>query len=206
MVSSANTRDKRDLNTIRKLRYYEESVLRLMLLVGQVDVVVVPLSDGREKIVASTMWIEPGVKADPSFIQLIRMKTFRVLRSWGFGVLKRFYLEFTPRTEQVKKRTFASKGEDVNNAWYLVIVATDPDHEGHGYASMMIRARFKKIEPRVIHLEASSPRARDIYSHLGFELGEEISYGKGKVDEFGIPARGEMAVGITSFVMAKWSH
>jgi hypothetical protein len=34
-------------------------------------------------------------------------------------------------------------------------------------------------------LESTSPRSRDVYAHLGFDMLEEITVGKGKVDAEG---------------------
>ena len=88
VVSSANTQDKDELRWIQKLQYFEESMLRLLLLIGHVDVVVVPSDNGNEKIVACTMWTEPGVVVEPTGLQIFRLRLSRVLRSYGFGILK----------------------------------------------------------------------------------------------------------------------
>ena len=45
---------------------------------------------------------------------------------------KRSLIEFLPRIEKVEKQAFRKRGGRPKDAWHLGIVATDPDHEGHG--------------------------------------------------------------------------
>ncbi|KZV77435.1 hypothetical protein PENSPDRAFT_858 [Peniophora sp. CONT] len=203
MISSANTRDPGELKALEHMRYFQWSLTRLFLFCGEIDVVVVPI-EGKEKIVAVTSWVEPGKTADPNPLHMLRMRIFRIWRAWGLKPLQRMLLDFIPRTDKVKKAAFQARGKEIKNAWYLAVVATDPDHEGHGYTSMMVRARFKTIGSLPIQLEASNPKARDIYAHYGFELIEAVIMGKGKVDSDGLIAHGEKATGVPSFVMVKW--
>ena len=87
MLSSANTKDPRELKALEHMRYFQWSLARLFLFCGQIDVVVVPV-DGREKIVAVTCWVEPGKTADPSPLYMLRMRIFRVWRAWGLKPLQ----------------------------------------------------------------------------------------------------------------------
>jgi hypothetical protein len=48
-------------------------------------------------------------------------------------------------------------------------------------------------------LEATSPRSRDIYAHLGFKIAEEITLGAGRID--GLAHRLEGGSGISVWAM-----
>ncbi|VDB84631.1 unnamed protein product [Peniophora sp. CBMAI 1063] len=202
-ISDLDTKDPEEVKALKHMRYFQWTLARLFLLHGQVDVVVVH-ADGREKIVSCICWVEPGKTADPGLISIMRMRPLRVLRAWGFKPFQRMILEFSPRIEKAKKQAFGARGTNMKDAWYLGIAATDPDYEGHGYASLIIKERFKTIGSTPIHLEASNPRARDIYEHYGFQLVETVRFGVGKVDSDGLTAEGEKAIGVPDFVMIKW--
>ncbi|KAI0255827.1 hypothetical protein BJV78DRAFT_1173664 [Lactifluus subvellereus] len=92
-----------------------------------------------------------------------------------------------------------------------------------GYCSLLMRDGFKRASGKPVHLEASTPRSRDIYAHLGFEVGQyfvpgenvtltlvilpvnkEHRFGVGSVDEMGVRAKGAAAVGFPAFIMTKW--
>ena len=45
---------------------------------------------------------------------------------------QRLLVEFLPRIEDAKKRALQARGMDMKDAWYLAILATDPDYEGRG--------------------------------------------------------------------------
>lgn len=47
-------------------------------------------------------------------------------------------VDFVPRAEKVKKQAFRAHDKDIKDAWYLAIVATDPDHEGRGLSAAFI--------------------------------------------------------------------
>ena len=50
-------------------------------------------------------------------------------------------MDFIPRTDKVKKDAFRARGMELKDAWYLGMVATDPDHEGRGVYTPHIRCR-----------------------------------------------------------------
>ena len=39
-----------------------------------------------------------------------------------------------------------------------------------GYCSLLMRDGFQRASGKAIYLESTTPRSRDIYSHLGFEV------------------------------------
>ncbi|KZV69029.1 hypothetical protein PENSPDRAFT_652717 [Peniophora sp. CONT] len=203
MISSANTKDDGELKALEHMRYTQWSMARLYLLCGEVDVVVAQVM-GREKIVACTCWVQPGKTADPTPLYLLRMRVFRVWRAWGSNSIKNVILDYLPRTHKVTEQALQARGMELKDTWYLGIVATDPDYEGRGYTSMMVRERFKTIGSRAVHLETSTTKARGIYEHYGFQVVDTVVVGEGKVDSDGLFAHGEKATGVTNFIMVKW--
>ena len=87
IISSANTKDTGETKAIEQLRYLQWTLARLFLFCGEIDVVVIHV-DGHEKIVATTSWIEPGKPMEPTFLQLPRMRLFRIWKAWGSGPFK----------------------------------------------------------------------------------------------------------------------
>lgn len=47
-----------------------------------------------------------------------------------------------------------------------------------GYCSLLIRDGFKRASGKPVRLEASTPRSRGIYAHLGFEVGRHFVLGE----------------------------
>ncbi|VDB86619.1 unnamed protein product [Peniophora sp. CBMAI 1063] len=202
MISSANTQDPKELKALEQFRYLQWSLAHLFMSRGEVDVVVIHV-DGRQKIVASTAWVGPGKSTDITIVQMLRMRLDKVYRAWGLGAFKRMLADYVPRTEKAAEQAFKDQGKVSTDAWHLLNVSTDPDYEGRGYTSMMLRARFKAIGSLPVYLEASNPKARDIYLHYGFQLVETVILGEGKVDADGLTVRGEKATGTPDFVMIK---
>jgi hypothetical protein len=72
---------------------------------------------------------------------------------------------------------------------HLVLVANDRSQPASTPAkvSHLIRPVLAMAKEKgwPVCLEATSPRSRDVYAHLGFEVLEEMRVGKGKVDAEG---------------------
>ena len=87
-----------------------------------------------------------------------------------------------------------------------------------------MRDGFQRASGTAIYLESTTSRSRDVYSHLGFEVrhsqfcsshgslvfsagcvqvDQESRFGVGSVDEMGIVAKGEAAIGWPCFIMMK---
>jgi hypothetical protein len=70
---------------------------------------------------------------------------------------------------------------------HLVLVANDRSHPSAttpAKVSDLIRPVLDMAKEKgwPVVLESTSPRSRDVYAHLGFQILEEITVGKGKVD------------------------
>ena len=59
--------------------------------------------------------------------------------------------------------------------WYLQLIGVDPVHQGKGYASILLRAMFARIDKECLpcYLETQMERNVPIYQHYGFKVVEE---------------------------------
>ena len=80
---------------------------------------------------------------------------------------------------------------------HLILLGNDRAHPSNdqsrnakvsGVIRPMLQVAKEKKWPVV--LEATTAKSRDVYRHLGFEILEEITVGKGKIDREGRPKEG----------------
>ncbi len=60
--------------------------------------------------------------------------------------------------------------------WYLANIGVDPDHQGKGYGSKLIKPMLERIEKEgySVFLETNFEGNVSLYEHLGFELVDEM--------------------------------
>ncbi|KAF9463716.1 hypothetical protein BDZ94DRAFT_1282415 [Collybia nuda] len=129
----------------------------------------------KEEIACVAFWCPPNKRlALWKVPTLLRSGILKVLKVWGWAALKclREYLDLS-HVAQEESFMSALMHEAYNNAPAGV--------------------------PFI--LEATTPNSRDRYTHLGFEVVEEITLGKGKVNTEGIVASGQEAVGFPIWTM-----
>ncbi|KAF5364622.1 hypothetical protein D9758_005603 [Tetrapyrgos nigripes] len=190
-------------NQFNYLRYL---LHRCWAMQARITILVVPTEGHKEIIAGVTIWLPPGVRRPPSlFKSLILPGLVPLLLSWGVGFRKRVY-ELVSSTESVLKEAYASKklpGSPADS-WYLLLAGTDPEYQGKGYMSKLIRETIEQTGDNAIFtLEANNPKARDVYVKHGFEVVGEVRIGKGSVDDTGILAQGEKAVGFPMYPMIR---
>ncbi|MFX1388033.1 MAG: GNAT family N-acetyltransferase [Promethearchaeota archaeon] len=58
--------------------------------------------------------------------------------------------------------------------WYLYPIGVDPDHQGCGYAGLLLRSKFEEIDKRGIpcYLETTKEKNVSLYQHFGFKIVE----------------------------------
>ena len=61
--------------------------------------------------------------------------------------------------------------------WYLMALGTDPQHQGHGFGSALVRAGLQRAERdgTPVYLETESEINVPFYQRLGFEVIEEMT-------------------------------
>lgn len=193
--------------TIKNLRNFQRCLVTVAMLVGGVvTLAVVPSQgDGKgEKIVGVSVWLQPGQTFDVPLGKLLKAGAWSVLKGWGVRGLKHIFLDFTPSVEKALLKAFKARNMNRLDSWHLLAIVVDPDWQGKGVSSLLMRDSFSRAKPKPIHLEASSTKSRDIYAHFGFEINNEHIFGKGRIDCRGLPAKGAEATGISEWVMTKW--
>ncbi|TFY63997.1 hypothetical protein EVG20_g6103 [Dentipellis fragilis] len=178
---------------------------------ARITVVALPKSEeekqsGKEELAASCIWLPPHKRVGlKQFFTSLRYGFFTVLRGWGFKGFTRASILHPIHTD-------AAWGEVWKNCklpgtpeheWYLQLAFTAPQHQGHGYLSLLIREMYEFVPEKLLTLDAATPKARDRYAHLGFELQHPWTVGTGQVNEQGLKGKGETP-GMTFYSMIKW--
>lgn len=59
--------------------------------------------------------------------------------------------------------------------WYLSSIAVDPEHQGKGFGSFLLRSMLEKIDKYGVpcYLETQNPKNVPLYEHFDFELIED---------------------------------
>ena len=72
--------------------------------------------------------------------------------------------------ERVRKRLAPDK------YWYLAVLGVDPDHQGKGYASELMKPMLKRIDSEGLpcYLETDTEKNVSMYRHFGFKLLEHV--------------------------------
>ncbi|KAF6750410.1 hypothetical protein DFP72DRAFT_991670 [Ephemerocybe angulata] len=165
------------------------------LLGGRTIVVAVPSSDGSEKIASCTCWLPPNKRVKKhQFLKLANDGAVPLLTAWG--------VRGTTADCKLQSRGFEKKDVDTR-AWYLLLAMTDPDFQGRGYLSMLMRDQFAHAPGQNYILETTTEKAKNQYTHFGFEVKETFYVGKGKVGMDGLPASEEAATGAKAYPMVK---
>ncbi len=68
--------------------------------------------------------------------------------------------------------------------WYLMAIGVDPDHQGEGHGSALVRAGMRNADRdgKMIYLETETEQNVSFYERLGFEVLDEMT-----IAEIGIP-------------------
>jgi len=209
--------DSNARHTLANLRRFELGVIKRVETSGLIVVVVEKEGKARaegegegegegvkERILGCALWMKPAT-SKVSFPRMF-LRVARLVWCWGLGGIKRMVFDWRLPVGKIHDEVFDARGLNCLDTWHLLQVAVDPAYEGKGYCSLLLRDGFQRASGKPIYLESTTPRSRDIYAHLGFEVGKEHRFGVGSVDEMGIAAKGELAVGWPCFFMTKWEN
>ena len=60
--------------------------------------------------------------------------------------------------------------------WYLSVLAVDPEYQGNGYGSQLIRGMLSRIDEERLpcYVETEGEKNVAMYEHFGFEVLEEF--------------------------------
>ncbi|KAH6912102.1 hypothetical protein BKA70DRAFT_1266570 [Coprinopsis sp. MPI-PUGE-AT-0042] len=150
-----------------------------LALGGRIVVVVdpsLPKVDGREKICAAAIWEPPNVRVD---IRLSTLSTFIASGLWnafkvsGWTRFCRLGIENADKSHKESVKALKKKGikrSATDNYWHLLLVMTDPNFQGKGLMSMIMREGLANAPTEIFGLEATTAKSRDQYAHLGYEV------------------------------------
>ncbi|THU87566.1 hypothetical protein K435DRAFT_969846 [Dendrothele bispora CBS 962.96] len=193
-----------------QIKFLKFLLRRSWYLDARITVVVVDDNDGKQRIVAVTIWrppLKPESPKAPSALSTLRMGILPVLLSWGIGVKNRTS-EITQAAQSVLEEGYKIRNlpGSPDDSWYLLLAGVDPDYQKRGYMGVLLREAFDNVPDALFTLEANSPSSRDVYKKFGFEVVKEITIAKGKVDARGVAATGDSATGFPMFPMIRVSN
>ncbi|KAJ6562533.1 acyl-CoA N-acyltransferase [Mycena capillaripes] len=167
-------------------------------------ITVVILPGKPDKIVGLTIWRPPGLTNGPSIINALRTGPSSVIANWGEGFLTRLS-DLVQFTEPVLREGYAERKIEGSpeDAWHLEFAGVDPEFQGKGYMSMLLREGLEHAPGAVFTVEANGTISRDVYKRYGFELVREVIVGKGKVDALAVIATGDAATGFPMYPMIR---
>ena len=104
------------------------------------------------------------------------MSLWRVIRSGGLSMIYKLGIKAASQV-----RPFGDYVSSVHKRhvpfrhWYLLGLGVDPDYQGQGYASALLKAMFTRIDKERLpcYLETQNANNVPIYQHYGFKVVEE---------------------------------
>lgn len=112
--------------------------------------------------------------------------------------------EFWETSTRIKRKCLGDKVVDEARYWHLSRIARAKGRNEKGAVSAIILPFLEKakLESVPVWLESTAKNARDMYSHFGFEVVDEIVIGCGRLDAHG--EENDNGEGIKSWAMVKW--
>ena len=101
---------------------------------------------------------------------------------WNNFVSGRFFMPFIVGTATVKRqKAFGEYAGAVRKRvapfphWYLQLLAVDPEYQGQGFSSRLVKPMFSRADKEGLScfLETQAERNVALYEHLGFRVVEE---------------------------------
>ncbi|MDJ0953465.1 MAG: GNAT family N-acetyltransferase [Acidimicrobiia bacterium] len=119
---------------------------------------------------AVALWLAPG-----------RDVGFRAMLGSGFASAR---WAFKPPRQDFRlmmrvMRQFDRKKKQLMTEphWYLMALGVDPDHQGRGHGSTLVRHGIERADRdgRMIYLETETEQNLDFYTRLGFDVIDEMT-------------------------------
>ena len=158
---------------VTKYMFPDEIERREKVLYGFVPIYKHGIRDGEvyatsENLEGIAVWIPPK-KVHQSIWSMMRHGGFHAMRKTGFKAMKKgmpIYKYLDP----------AHKRLAPFDHWYLQSIAVEPEEQGKGYGSSLLRAMITKIdnEGLPIYLETNTEKNMLYYEKFGFEVVEHI--------------------------------
>ncbi|MFW9989452.1 MAG: GNAT family N-acetyltransferase [Candidatus Odinarchaeota archaeon] len=104
-------------------------------------------------------------------------KTYEAkVKSGGKKVVEELGIEFYKRTKKIEEYTdLIHKRNAPFKHWYLAPLGVEPELQGKGYAGILLKAMFARVEKEnlPIYLETNTDKNISIYENHGFEILED---------------------------------
>ena len=110
------------------------------------------------------VWFPPG-KSDFTYFRLLRVGFLGLIRLLGMETISRMN-RVGSHSEKFRKEQFPDPH------WHLFPIAVDPQHQGKGFASRLMRPMLDKIQSQGLpcFLETLNEDYVSLYEHYGFEV------------------------------------
>ncbi len=119
---------------------------------------------------AVALWLPPGRDIGP--MAMLRSSPTSV--RWAFARPK---VDVRRMTRVLKQFDQKKKQLMPEPHWYLMAIGVDPDHQGEGHGSTLVRAGIEKADRdgKMIYLETETEQNVGFYQNLGFEVLDEMT-------------------------------
>ncbi|KAF8154289.1 hypothetical protein B0H34DRAFT_800149 [Crassisporium funariophilum] len=168
------------------LKNYVSFILHSCWMMGGiVDIVCLPqlqtpgtYDESEEKIVAVAVWLPPLVRVKPwNVYTMLRSGLFSLGTEVGFQGLGRMGWEFPLVAANSWRQGYycltGSRDWAPEDSWYLKIAFTDRKYQQRGLMTMLLKHRFAgaaNSSSNKFTLEATTVKAREYFTHMGFEV------------------------------------
>ena len=114
------------------------------------------------------VWL-PSEKTDMSFRRTMRSGVLLMIPKIGKEVTNRLQC-FDEYVTPIRQRHAPFRH------WYLQIIGVDPEFQGKGYGSTLLKPMFARMDREQLpcYLETESQKNVSIYQHYGFKVVEEV--------------------------------
>ncbi|KAI5363786.1 putative GNAT domain, acyl-CoA N-acyltransferase [Septoria linicola] len=134
---------------------------------GDINVAIPP---GTNSPAAVVCYLPPGVR--PRYLSLLLSGWISAFLRLGLKTAYRFREDFE-LGERLWPPVLKPLGERYDTGAYVLVVGTNPEHAGHGYAGRLLQWRLERHDrecPKVpVYLETATDHAQRVYERLGFE-------------------------------------
>ncbi len=144
-----------------KFHYIWKMILRIWIKLGEVYTT-------SENLEGIAIWHPPG---------MVNISYWKYILNGGFILPFRFGIKSIKKLMYVQDVNVSMRNHLMKTPyWYLGPIGVNPEHQGKGFASKLIKPMLKRIfwENLPILLETNSRKNVSIYEHFGFDVFEEI--------------------------------
>ena len=117
-----------------------------------------------QKLEGLAIWF-PSKKMDMTYWRMIKSGGMKLLKELGVGTVQRM-MSIGNFVSHLHHR-------QINfSHWYLTPMGVDPDYQGKGYASRLMRSMLRRLDDERLHcfLETQNENNIEIYKHYGFKI------------------------------------